>query len=105
MWHQGTTNLVKPGGSGKSCPVDPAAGVATEVVEHSGESAPEDPSSAAIAAQAPAKKEKQAPKKRKGEAEKLLEDQLGRSKRRPTAKDKVTLQPSLTMYKSFLCDQ
>jgi hypothetical protein len=94
--------LVKPGGSGKRFPVDLATGVATELVEHSGESAPPDPSLAAIAAQAPTKKEKQAPKKRQGEAEKLLEDQLGCSKRRSTAKDKVTLQSSLTLYKTYL---
>jgi hypothetical protein len=81
-------DLEKSGDSGDSVSADKTAAVAI-AAENSGESAPPDPPLATIAAQVPSKKDKQLPKKRKGEAEKLLEDQIGRSTRRSTAKEKV----------------
>jgi hypothetical protein len=58
---------------------------------NSEESADPDPSSEPVATQVYKKKDKKSPKKRKGEAEKLLEDCKGRTTRRATAKDKVPL--------------
>jgi hypothetical protein len=83
-------DLEKSGDSGDSVSADKTAAVAI-AAKNFGESAPPDPPLAtiAIAAQVPSKKDKQLPKKRKGEAEKLLEDQIGRSNRRSTAKEKV----------------
>ena len=58
---------------------------------HSGETAPPKPPVAVdISSELQSRNDKQAPKKRKGEAEKLLEScTIGRPKRRASAKDKV----------------
>lgn len=77
---------------------DFGGGVCLNSVEEAGnaainseESADPNPPSEPVASQVYKKKDKKLPKKRKGEAEKLLEDCKGRTTRRATAKDKVPL--------------
>jgi len=66
---------------------------------NSRESVPPDPPVAvAVAAEGSSKKEEQAPKKRKGEAEKLLADQKGRTTRRATAKEKVPFSSCIEIH-------